>query len=134
LERFPEAFRQTDIQKQSLYGEQGMEQNKHQMIEEIRDCLRALKPAKVILFGSHAQGTAGIDSDIDLIVVLDKESSSGSFQEKMTDTIAVRKLLADINRNVALDVLVYSKKEWQTFLESRSSFSREIIEKGITLQ
>jgi hypothetical protein len=27
----------------------------------------------------------------------------------MTDTIAVRKLLAEINRQVALDVLVYSK-------------------------
>jgi len=45
-------------------------------------------------------------------VVLNKEESSGSFREKMTYTVAVRKLLADINRRVALDVLVYSKKEW----------------------
>ena len=105
-----------------------------QLIEEIKSRLRIISPTKVILFGSHARGTAGVDSDIDLIVVLNKEESSGSFREKMADTVAVRRLLADINRRVALDVLVYSKKEWQTLLDSRSSFSREILEKGITLQ
>jgi len=67
-------------------------------------------------------------------VVLNKEGSPGGFQEKMTNTIVVRRLLADINRQVALDVLVYSKKEWQLLLDSRGSFSRDILEKGITLQ
>lgn len=105
-----------------------------QLIEEIKNRLSILNPATVILFGSHAQGSAGIDSDIDLIVVLNKEGSPGGFQEKMTNTIVVRRLLADINRQVALDVLVYSKKEWQLLLDSRGSFSRDILEKGITLQ
>lgn len=105
-----------------------------QIIEEIKNRLSILNPARVILFGSHAQGAAGVDSDIDLIVVLNTEEASGSFREKMADIVAVRKLLADINRQVALDVLVYSKKEWEAFLASRSSFSREVLEKGITLQ
>lgn len=105
-----------------------------QLIEEIKNRLSILNPERIILFGSHAQGSAGVDSDIDLIVVLNKDEAAGSFREKMTSTVAVRKLLADINRQVALDVLVYSKKEWQALVESRSSFSREILEKGITLQ
>ena len=105
-----------------------------QFIEEIKTRLSVLNPARVILFGSHARGSAGIDSDIDLIVVLNTEGSSSSFREKMIDTVAVRKLLADLNHRVALDVLVYSKKEWEAFLGSRSSFSREILEHGITLQ
>lgn len=67
-------------------------------------------------------------------MVLNKEESSASLWEKMVDTVAVRKLLADINIRVALDVLVYSRKEWQSLLDSRISFSREILEKGITLQ
>ncbi|MDF1580037.1 MAG: nucleotidyltransferase domain-containing protein [Desulfuromonadales bacterium] len=108
--------------------------NRQPMIEEIRNCLRTLNPAKVILFGSHANGTASIDSDIDLIVVLDKDTTSSCFREKMQDTVAVKKLLADINRRVALDVLVFSKPEWQALLSSQSSFSREILAKGITLQ
>jgi predicted nucleotidyltransferase len=105
-----------------------------QLIDEIKTRLISLNPSRIILFGSHALGTAGDESDIDLIVVLDKEESAGSFREKMADTVAVRKLLADINRRVALDVLVYSRKEWQSLLDSRSSFSREILEKGFTLQ
>jgi predicted nucleotidyltransferase len=105
-----------------------------QLIEEIKNRLSILNPERIILFGSHAQGLAGADSDIDLIVVLNKDEASGSFREKMTSTVAVRKLLADINRQVALDVLVYSKKEWQALVESRSSFSRDILEKGISLQ
>ena len=106
----------------------------HRIIEEIKNRLQVLKPAQIILFGSYAQGTADTDSDIDLIVVLNKETSSDSFKERMTDTVAVRKLLADINRQVALDILVYSKREWQALLDSRSSFSRELVANGITLQ
>jgi predicted nucleotidyltransferase len=71
-----------------------------QLIEEIKNRLSILNPERIILFGSHAQGSAGADSDIDLIVVLNKEEASGSFREKMTSTVAVRKLLADINRQV----------------------------------
>jgi len=105
-----------------------------QFIEEIKNRLKVLNPIKIILFGSNAYGSADVDSDIDLIVVLNKEKVANSFKEKMADIIAVRKLLSDINRQVALDVLVYSKREWQTFLDSQSSFSKEILEKGITLQ
>ena len=105
-----------------------------QLIDEIKTRLSSLNPDRIILFGSHALGTAGEESDIDLIVVLNKEEPSSSFREKMADTIVVRKLLSDINREVALDVLVYSRIEWQSLLDSRSSFSREILEKGITLQ
>ena len=38
------------------------------MVERLRD---ALHPQRIILFGSHARGTAGPDSDIDLLVILD---------------------------------------------------------------
>lgn len=31
---------------------------------------REFRPERVILFGSHAEGTAGPDSDVDLLVVL----------------------------------------------------------------
>ena len=68
------------------------------IFEEIKNRLQVLNPARIILFGSFASGTARADSDIDLIVVLDKEGSVGSFRERMADTVAVRKLLTDINR------------------------------------
>lgn len=111
-----------------------MNTDRNHMIEEIKSCLQAINPAKVILFGSHAEGSADADSDIDLVVILNKDTKATSFKEKLQETVAVRKLLANINKRIALDVLVYSKPEWQSLLNSRSSFSREIIKKGITLQ
>ena len=47
-------------------------------------------PDKVILFGSHARGEAGPDSDVDLLVVMDFE---GSAREKRLE---IRLALHDI--------------------------------------
>ncbi len=47
-----------------------------QLIDEIKTRLISLNPSRIILFGSHALGTAGDESEIDLIVVLNKEESS----------------------------------------------------------
>jgi len=104
------------------------------VIEEIKNRLKVLNPARIILFGSYANGTPRADSDIDLIVVLDKDGPRGDFSQRMADTVAVRRLLADINRDVAMDVLVYNKREWQTVQDSGSSFSKEILTQGISLQ
>ena len=41
------------------------------MVEEI---VRRFQPLRIILFGSHARGEAGPESDIDLLVVLAKVS------------------------------------------------------------
>jgi predicted nucleotidyltransferase len=104
------------------------------ILEDIKNRLKVLNPARIILFGSYASGTPRTDSDIDLIVVLDKEGPNVNFRERMADTVAVRRLLADINRDVAMDVLVYNKSEWQTIQDSGSSFSKEILAKGVSLQ
>ncbi len=52
----------------------------------------------VILFGSHARGGAGPDSDVDLLVVMEVE---GSLREKRLE---IRGALDDIA--VALDIIV----------------------------
>jgi predicted nucleotidyltransferase len=40
-----------------------------EMVERI---VKTFNPVKIILFGSHARGNAGHDSDIDLLVVMDE--------------------------------------------------------------
>lgn len=41
----------------------------HQMLQDVVRCLvDAVRPEKIILFGSRAKGTAGPDSDIDLFI------------------------------------------------------------------
>ncbi|MDO3377845.1 nucleotidyltransferase domain-containing protein [Geoalkalibacter halelectricus] len=101
-----------------------------EIIGRIKSRLMQLRPHKVILFGSHVWGTPDADSDIDLVVVLDDESLPTTYAERMKNVLKVRKCVADINREVPLDLLVYSRKEWQKFIETNSSFSRDIRDKG----
>jgi uncharacterized protein len=48
--------------------------------KEIRQMVRRIvsrfRPERIILFGSHARGDAGSDSDVDLLVVMPVEGSS----------------------------------------------------------
>ncbi len=97
----------------------------------IRECLKELRPEKVIVFGSYAQGVAGRDSDIDLIVVLDSETVPRTYQERMMNRLLVRRALDELNRDYALDVLVYTMPEWKRFQESDSAFSKEVVSEGV---
>ena len=37
--------------------------------EMVRRLAEAVQPERIILFGSHARGDAGLDSDVDLLVI-----------------------------------------------------------------
>lgn len=45
------------------------------IVEMGRVIVELFRPERVILFGSHARGTAGPDSDVDLLVVMEVEGS-----------------------------------------------------------
>lgn len=100
------------------------------LIKNIRENLSSLKPFKVILFGSFAYGEPGDDSDIDLVVVLNKKEYPASYNERMENHRIVRRLLREINRTTPLDIIVYTINEWNSFVETGSAFSRLILEKG----
>jgi predicted nucleotidyltransferase len=98
---------------------------------QIRESLRALHPEKVIVFGSYVRGEADRDSDIDLIVVLDSDTVPATYHERMMNRLLVRRALDDLNRDYALDVLVYTIPEWKRFQESDSAFAKEIASRGV---
>ena len=103
---------------------------KEDRISEIRQKLKALNPYKAILFGSRASGEATDESDIDLVIVLDVEGMPKSFSERMKNHSTVRRQLRSINREVPIDVLVYTKAEWHKLIELDTSFAREIRKTG----
>lgn len=63
----------------------------------------ASSPARVILFGSCARGTATEDSDLDLMVI-EKDP-----QDKAAEYLRLRKAIGGIGAGV--DVLIYSEEE-----------------------
>lgn len=80
-------------------------------------------PFKIILFGSHAKGTAVSQSDIDLCIV--------------KDTADKRGLLTDMYLNIEcrkpFDLILYTKAEWNECIHDTTSFAYLINEKGIVV-
>lgn len=72
-----------------------------QMVKRIA---KQFQPDKILLFGSHARGQAGLDSDVDLLVVM---PVSGSKREK---AIEIAVALHDIP--VAKDVIVVTPDDF----------------------
>lgn len=65
--------------------------------------VREFHPVRLILFGSHARGDAGLQSDIDLLVVLPQVS------DKRRAAVEIRRALA--NFPVCKDIIVTTPEE-----------------------
>ena len=66
--------------------------------------VKRFRPERIILFGSHARGAAGPDSDVDLLVVM---TVDGSVVEKRLE---IRQALSDIR--IPIDVVVTSPEDF----------------------
>jgi uncharacterized protein len=71
------------------------------------------RPLKVILFGSYARGMPHGESDIDPAVILDKEGKSQSYRSLVRNRVEISKRLRQLRRTHPVDVLVYTKDEWE---------------------
>ena len=79
-------------------------------------------PEKIILFGSHARGTAGKHSDIDLLVI--KATKDRYFDR-------VKKVHGIIGMDIPADILVYTPQELEK--SKNTFFFQEILEEGKVL-
>jgi len=80
------------------------------------------QPEKIFLFGSFAWGKPRKDSDIDLLVVKKGIKSMRQAAEDIDRTL--------FDRQVAMDILVYSPEHFNERLELGDSFAKRIIDKG----
>ena len=108
-------------------------QNENIYIQQLKEQFSELNPYLVVLFGSYAYGIPHEDSDIDLIVVTNDEYTPQTFKEKTQLYLMVNSYIRNIAKKVPIDLLVYTKPMYQKFVELQSSFSREIINKGVIL-
>jgi predicted nucleotidyltransferase len=90
-----------------------------QMVKRI---VTQFQPEKIILFGSHARGQAGLDSDVDLLIVM---PVLGSKREKAVE-IAVA--LHDIP--VAKDVIVVTPDDFEWRKEVVGTIERPAAREG----
>ena len=71
----------------------------------VRRIVRQCSPQKIILFGSHASGHAGPDSDVDLLIVMQAVKS------KARQEIELRMALRDFA--TPKDIVVTTAKEFE---------------------
>ena len=97
--------------------------------KEIRQMLgrivRRFRPERIILFGSHARGDAGPDSDVDLLIVM---PVSGSKREKQ---IEIRLALRSFR--IPKDIVVTTPEEFAWRKEVPGTIERPAAREGKVL-
>ncbi len=91
----------------------------------VRRIVHLFHPDKIILFGSHARGSAGPDSDVDLLVVM---PFSGSKREKQVE---IRLALHSIR--VPKDIVVTTPEDFLWRQELPGTIERPAAREGRVL-
>jgi predicted nucleotidyltransferase len=100
------------------------------VLNELVENLKPADPLKIVLFGSHARGTAREDSDIDIMVILDNDYVAANYTERMNRFLSVSRLVRGIHGKFAMDILVYSRKELGIIKSNGNDFIDEVEETG----
>ena len=90
-----------------------------------RRIVEKFHPEKIVLFGSYAYGTPDLDSDVDLLVVMDSKQPMTQRIRRVTDVAKVRFL--------PLDIIVRTPAEIAERLAKGDFFLAEILTKGKVL-
>ena len=100
------------------------------VLNNLINSLKPSDPYKIILFGSYANGTPNEHSDIDIMVILDNDHVSKTFEERLNKKLSIRNLVLEINRKIPLDLLVYSREEFKMVKNYGNYFIDEIEKSG----
>lgn len=94
--------------------------------EMTRRLVDEFHPLKIILFGSHAWGEPTEDSDVDIMVIVEK-----SDEKPIKRDIRARKKLIGIS--VPMDVLVKTQDEFDYFANVKATLEWWVSERGRVL-
>jgi predicted nucleotidyltransferase len=100
--------------------------------EEISEIVKRLVPVydpiSIYLFGSYAWGTPDKDSDYDLCVVIDNCEKS-----RKPRSLEGYKALKDMKKRNAVDIVVYTAKNFEHAITHPSTMASIINKKGVLL-
>lgn len=104
-----------------------MKQASHELLKEVKNrIVDAIRPEKIILFGSHAWGTPEEGSDLDLFIIV-PYSDEPSYRRAR----AVYRALRGID--VPIDVVVVTHDEMERARNVATSLARKVLEQGNVL-
>ena len=92
----------------------------------VRKIVNEFNPEKIILFGSYAYGKPNIDSDVDMLVVMQ------SHERPAVRTARVLGAILD-EKTFPMDLLIRTPQELEQRLSIGDFFMQEVIERGKVL-
>lgn len=97
--------------------------------EMVRTIVDEADPEQVILFGSHARGSATSDSDVDLLVIKSESFENGEL--RYNEGIRLYNALSHFN--VPKDILVYSRERVEYWRDSLNHVVARALREGRVL-
>ncbi len=102
-----------------------MQPDQGQLMELVRQIAEAVRPLRIILFGSAARGDAGPESDVDLLVVMPEGTHRGHTEERIY--VAVRGI------RLPFDVIVATPSDLEAYRDTPGLIYREAVRDGQTV-
>ncbi|MDR1203068.1 MAG: nucleotidyltransferase domain-containing protein [Tannerellaceae bacterium] len=103
--------------------------NRQEVIQSIKNVIRITAPdATLILYGSEARGDNQDDSDIDLLILVDREVLSYDDIREITYPLYD----IELESGVLISPLVYTKRQWYN-RPFKTPFYINVMNEGIRL-
>jgi predicted nucleotidyltransferase len=101
-----------------------------ELVNEMAEIIvREVNPRKIILFGSHARGTARPDSDLDFLIVEDGPFTPQRSRE--SEMTRLWEILFDYN--IPMDFLVFSPEEMVKWGKTKNHVIAHALHEGQVL-
>ncbi|MBD3231118.1 hypothetical protein GF322_00490 [Candidatus Dependentiae bacterium] len=94
------------------------------IIDKVKQKLiEAYNPNEIYIFGSYAWGKPSVESDLDILIVID-ESNQSSYVR------AVKGYLALFDLSIAKDLIVYTKDEFEKAAQKNWTLANRVKKEG----
>ena len=103
--------------------------NRKEIIKYLKKTIKKVSPdAKIMLYGSEARGESKPESDIDVLILIDKQSLTYKDVTAITDPIYD----IELETGVLISPMVYTKKQWEN-RPFKTPFYINLMNEGISL-
>lgn len=103
--------------------------NRMELVHHLKKLIKGVAPdAQTILYGSEARGNAKLDSDIDLLILVDKDTVSSQEEDSITTPIYD----LEIETGIVISPIVMTRKAWEA-AKRQTMFYYNVMKDGVLL-